>query len=144
MIPAGGDSSCPCISASVWFGHSVSHGVLFILLKGISPSTKPRSQPVLAWSLHRVLQYLALERVSMGVAHFLQRGVVLLAGRTPTPTAPGPLVQGLCETHGRALGGSPLFYNYSLADPVLEVPGAPTLPHHQGGRPRSRFMSPQR
>lgn len=48
-------------------------------MKGVSSSRDPRRQSVLAWSLHRVLQYLAFEGVTMEEEHFLQRSVFLLA-----------------------------------------------------------------
>ncbi|XP_076055328.1 uncharacterized protein LOC143033730 [Oratosquilla oratoria] len=50
-----------------------------LLMKGIRASREPRRQPVLAWSLHRVLQYLTFEGTIMEGEHFLQRAVFLLA-----------------------------------------------------------------
>ncbi|XP_076065921.1 uncharacterized protein LOC143039577 [Oratosquilla oratoria] len=50
-----------------------------LLMKGIRASREPRRQPVLAWSLHRVLQYLTFEGTIMEEEHFLQRAVFLLA-----------------------------------------------------------------
>lgn len=60
-------------------GIRVPQRALSLLMKGISSSREPRRQPVLAWSLHRVLQYLTFEGVTMEVGHFLQRAVFLLA-----------------------------------------------------------------
>ena len=60
-------------------GIRVPQRALSLLLKGISSSREPRRQPVLSWSLHRVLQYLTFEGITMGEEHFLQRAVFLLA-----------------------------------------------------------------
>ena len=48
-------------------------------MKGISPSREPSRQPILAMSLHRVLQYLVFEGVTMEEDHFLQPAVFLFA-----------------------------------------------------------------
>ena len=57
----------------------VPQRALSLVLKGIGASREPKRPPVLAWSLHRVLQYLAFEGITMGEEHFLQRAVFLLA-----------------------------------------------------------------
>ncbi|KAK8396077.1 hypothetical protein O3P69_005289 [Scylla paramamosain] len=57
----------------------VPRRALSILRKGISSSREPRHQAVLAWSLHRVLQYLTFDEVTMEEEHFFQHAVFLLA-----------------------------------------------------------------
>lgn len=76
----------PCLARDsnplICMGIRVPQRALSLLVKGISSSREPRRQPVLTWSLHCVLQYLAFGGLTCEEKHFLQRALFLLAFAT--------------------------------------------------------------